>query len=378
MPNSVLSETHKILPQLLERAKQAETAACLSSATVNWLRRGGVVRILDEDCHSTVPEKLFALGNAGRLLGSACLSTAWTAMLYALHYWLLRRFGPKVHSAVLRRTRTPLIAAAFQPEGSAVKRRGAYEISGQWSWVSGINHSDWVLINAVTEQARVPRFFLVPTNDVTIVKDRQLMGMQGTGTHSIVLDKVLVTSSLSLEEETLRSCHSPGTAIESDALVRCPVQPVLVMIGSSIGLGAAEGIMNRLLEMLGRKDGTTGERLRARSNRRVGEVVSYAYEARAIWDYWMRELGAYCMSNPYELNGRPVQFRLAATQIIQCARKAADLAIQIVGASDSKIAEPMERAHRDLVVLGSHYVYRWDESMETAGRTFLDGLFPSD
>lgn len=373
--NHLVSAAGVLAPKLLRRVQFAETHERLPASTIGWFREHQISRILDWNPLATVEERLFVLGDVVRILGSTCLSTGWTAALYALHFWLIRRFGPAAWHVVSSETESPLLAAAFQPRGSALRCDEGYIVTGEWEWVSGICDADYILLNAVIENTGVRCFFLLRSRDIKIIRGTDLGGLRGTGSHVVHADRVLVPEHLSLEEEVLRGSNAPGDTVQADPLLRCPLQPVLAVIGSSIAVGAAEEIVALLARSFAkRKDRTTAE-FGTRVQMRIGEVAVYANEARVMWEQTMRDLATYAASDSTDRSVRPIQFRMASSEIVHHAWNAASGALELLGTKRSLSWQVVERAHRDLRALRSHYVYRRDESAEAVGRTLVEGKF---
>jgi hypothetical protein len=187
----LVSAAGVLAPKLLRRAKSAEHCERLPASTIFWFREEKISQALNWNALATVEERLIVLADTVRILGSTCLSTGWNAALYALHFWLVRRFGSAAHQFVSSQTESPLVAAAFQPRGSALSCDGGYVISGKWEWVSGICDADYVLLNAVIEDTGVRCFFLLQTHDIRVTRGTDLCGLRGTGSHVVHADRVL-------------------------------------------------------------------------------------------------------------------------------------------------------------------------------------------
>jgi alkylation response protein AidB-like acyl-CoA dehydrogenase len=92
--------------------------------------------------------------------------------------------------------KAPKAAGVAAPSGEATPVEGGYRVSGRWSFGSGIRHSQWVAGGAMVvggnsdppQQIRM----VVPTSQVQIHDNWQVVGLQGTGSCEYSLSDVFV------------------------------------------------------------------------------------------------------------------------------------------------------------------------------------------
>jgi len=366
----LIEETRRFAPQLLRRAADAEAAERLPRTTIEWLRRLQIPRILDSSGSTAIEGRLVILATIARLLGSTCLSTGWVAALYALHFWLIRRFDPGVLAMALSVAESPLIAAAFQPQGSARPTAGGFAVSGRWEWVSGIHDADFVLLNALVGLSGARRFFFVRRADIEISAGTNLIGLKATGTHTVVARDVFVPIWCSLDEDLLRS-ETPVAGDDDSGLRGHSIQPVLATVGASIAVGAAAAAADWLTRFLRRRRSQLSEPDRVLADLGLGEVIKSAVVARALWERDLGHLGQLPAAARRDQYRTREQFRLSASEIVHRAWCAADMATQLVGTSEGLAFKTLERMHRDLRALRSHFVYRSNAATEAAGASLL-------
>ncbi|MCW3000718.1 MAG: Acyl-CoA dehydrogenase [Conexibacter sp.] len=89
----------------------------------------------------------------------------------------------------------PVIAGQGAPNGTAVRRDGGYELSGRWSYGSGIKHADWVHTGALVRDGGGPpqaRIFLVPRDQVALGGNWDVLGLSATGSVDYAVDGAFV------------------------------------------------------------------------------------------------------------------------------------------------------------------------------------------
>ena len=62
-------------------------------------------------------------------------------------------------------------------------------LSGRWGWSSGSDHCEWALLGTIVEGRELLQTMLVPRKEYIIEDTWHVMGLQGTGSNDIVIDK---------------------------------------------------------------------------------------------------------------------------------------------------------------------------------------------
>jgi len=62
---------------------------------------------------------------------------------------LLGAYLPEQQAAEIFDGGRSVSAGVFAPRGRAERREGGYLVSGRWSFVSGVQHSSWVMLGCI-------------------------------------------------------------------------------------------------------------------------------------------------------------------------------------------------------------------------------------
>lgn len=124
-------------------------------------------------------------------------SAGWCLMIGAASLGTLGAFLPDDAIAeMFVDGNPPLTAGVFAPFGTAAPVEGGYLVNGRWSFGSGIRHSQWISAGArvVTEEEGYPAQVRVamPTSQVKIHDNWQVMGLRGTGSCDFSADNLFV------------------------------------------------------------------------------------------------------------------------------------------------------------------------------------------
>jgi 3-hydroxy-9,10-secoandrosta-1,3,5(10)-triene-9,17-dione monooxygenase len=138
------------------------------------------------------------------------------------------------------------------PVGKVEHVDGGYRLSGHWGFSSGSKHCKWAFLGAMVPpktagEAHDYRTFLVPLGDYRVVDNWNVSGLEGTGSHDIVIDSAFVP-----EYRTHRAihgfeCNSPGNAVNSHYTFRLPFGQIFVRAVSSSSIGCLQGVIDNYI-----------------------------------------------------------------------------------------------------------------------------------
>ncbi len=249
---ALLEAARELGPILGERWQQCNDSHRVSAETMEDFHNAGFFRMLqsaDYDGYEMDPQVFYAV-----LLEVAktCMSSAWVLGVIGVHNWQMNLFDDEAAAEVWETDARVLISSSYAPVGKVTPVDGGFQLSGRWSFSSGCEHCDWVFLGAVVPTKDSPwdmrnyRTFLLPSEDYEIVANWDVVGLKGTGSHDIVVDKVFVP-----EHRTHRMRDDNGGAKFKDKspLYRLPFMQVFSRAVSTPTLGALQGALDRYVEI---------------------------------------------------------------------------------------------------------------------------------
>ncbi len=81
-------------------------------------------------------------------LAHGCASSAWVHSVVAEMGWVIACFPEQAQEEIWGENPQAISSASFIPAGKAEKVAGGYRVSGRWPFVSGSDHTQWVLLTA--------------------------------------------------------------------------------------------------------------------------------------------------------------------------------------------------------------------------------------
>ena len=262
---------------------------------------------------------------------------------------------------------SPLVAAVSAPTGRSTRADGGYRVTGSWSYASGASVSDWTLLMTIRTDPPAPLGVVVPTSALDIHDDWHVAALQGSGSVDVSLEEHFVPESLTLNP----LLQLRGGKQYSSLGFKCYVA------GENIGFSL--GVATRLVDEIAKL--ARGKRRMLDANT-VGDRGAFQLElgrsdlalrsARALMESELEhamELAESC-DGPIPDRDR-VRVEGALAQATESVVQAAVRLFPYAGASALHLSNPIQRALRDLIGSGQHYVTS-NQQVEDWGKLLIE------
>lgn len=249
---ALLDTARGLGPVLEARLQACRNDYRVPDETIEDFHAAGFFRILQSDDfggYEMDPQVFYAVLLE---IAKTCMSSAWVLAVIGVHNWQLNLFDQPAAEEVWGNDSSVLISSSYAPVGRVTSVAGGFRISGRWSFSSGCEHCDWVFLGAVVPAEDAPwdmqnyRTFLLPKADYQIVDNWDVVGLQGTGSHDIVVHDVFVpehrTHNMMTDDGGRKFMHKPP-------LYRLPFMQVFSRAVSTPTLGATEGALEKYIEV---------------------------------------------------------------------------------------------------------------------------------
>jgi 3-hydroxy-9,10-secoandrosta-1,3,5(10)-triene-9,17-dione monooxygenase len=242
-------------PVLRERSARCKAERKVPDETVADFHEAGFFKILQPEQwggYAMDPQVFYAVGLE---VARFCPSSAWVLGVIAVHNWQLAVFDDRAAQDVWGEDPAVLISSSYAPVGKVKVVDGGFRLSGRWSFSSGSEHCKWAFLGAVVPTPEAPfdmsnyRTFLVPIEDYEIVDNWDVVGLQGTGSHDIVVNDAFVPDYRTHKSMDGFLCDNPGNAVNDAPLYHMPFMQVFVRAVCTATLGACEGALDAFVEV---------------------------------------------------------------------------------------------------------------------------------
>ena len=264
-PEELVQRARAMIPALKSRAQKCIADRNVPAETIEEMREAGFFRILQPKRWGGYEMHPNAFFDVQKVVAEGCMSTGWMLGVIGCHPYELALFDDKAQAEVWGPDNDMLVSSTYQPVGKVEPTEGGFYLSGHWGFSTGSLHSGWVLLGAMffPEEGGPPdmRTFLLPRSDYTIGEDSwHVFGLQGTGSHDIIVDRVFVPEYRTHRAIDGFNCDNPGQTENTAPLYSLPWAQVFVRSVSTAAFGGTRAAINAAMTIMkGRISTNTGK-----------------------------------------------------------------------------------------------------------------------
>tara|TARA_R110002110_G_C13454717_1_gene717455 strand:- start:1194 stop:2399 length:1206 start_codon:yes stop_codon:yes gene_type:complete len=176
-------------------------------------------------------------------IARGCPSSAWIISISNSCAWMASQMKDPMQETIFAEG-TPMLTSPQNGFGTLEAVEGGYLLTGRWSYGSNCHHAKYALLTGVFEETQ-PIQCLVSINDVDRLATWDVVGMRGSGSDTLVADKVFVPMEYACRMSGILSAEYFSYDKESsDYWV---VFPLLRAKALGILVGAVEGLLDSVL-----------------------------------------------------------------------------------------------------------------------------------
>lgn len=381
--STLLNRVRQVLPRIEERAAQTEKDRMVPGENIRLLKESGLHRVFLPKAYGGYEASLPEFAHCLVEVASACASTAWAFGLMSTHNYMIAHFPKRLQDDIWGSDPDATASSSIAPMGQYEEVDGGILISGQFGWSSGCDHTEWTILglNRVNKQGeKVYSLAVLPLSDCAIKDDWFCMAMSGSGSKSIVVDKVFVPDyRIQAINDMLYEGRSAGIAEHPDStLFHSPYRPYFASIFAAVGLGIAEKTLRLFIEKnTNRKLAYTGVAVGTMSPMllRLGESTHQIKAARALMKQSWQDHQRHAEARKYPSQRTAVEWRTEQAYAIKMCTEAVDRLFAASGGSAWLEHNPMQRLFRDMHITASHPYTNYDLCFQAMGREQM-GLPP--
>jgi 3-hydroxy-9,10-secoandrosta-1,3,5(10)-triene-9,17-dione monooxygenase len=376
MTNEVLERVRPLLPGIAERAEATDANGAVTEATMKELTAAGVLRMLQPARFGGAETDPVHFYEVVRAISGVCGSTGWVTAVLGVHPWQLALFDERAQQEVWGEDPDTLVSSSYAPAGRLTAVEGGYELTGHWSFSSGCGHASWALLGGlvVGAEGRPTDFLtvLVPAADYVIEEVWDVIGLRGTASDDIVVDRAFVPYHRTLRNHDQAHLRGPGQKVNTGPLYRMPFASIFTSTVTAPVIGAVSGCYDAYLTAM--RDRI---RLSVGGGRFAEDQFAQVAVARAASEIDaailqlnrnVAELYACAVSGariPMELRLRTRRDQVRGTER---SLEAIDILFTTAGGNSLKRGNPIERAWRDAHAGGVHVANDVERALAMYGR----------
>ncbi len=374
----VIERARAMIPRLAERARAAEDALMVPRETVAEMQEAGFFKVLQPKRwggYEMDPRVFYTVQMA---LAEGCMATAWIYGVIGVHNWQIPLFPEQAQIDVWGTDPTTLTASTYMPTGKAEPVDGGYNFSGRWSWSSGSQHCEWILLGGLLPKKDGSGVlehctFLLPKADFKIIENFDVLGLRATGSHDIEVTNAFVPAHRTHRTNDHSDAGCPGRAVNPGWLYRIPFTQVFQRAVSSACLGATDAAINsfraRCASFVGKHGAKTAEDVN--SQLAVTEAMMMSDAAKLVlYRNFQRIVDCAKNGTVMDVEERLLQ-RAQASQVPKKCAEAVNEIMRACAAGGVYKTNPIERTFRDLHVARGHIANNTDTYARAHGAVML-------
>lgn len=252
----LIERARAMVPVLRQRARTCVSDRNVSAETIAEMQAAGFFRILQPRRYGGFEMHPNVFFDVQKILAEGCMSTGWMYGVVGCHPYELALFHDQAQREVWGDDTAMLVSSTYQPVGKVTHVEGGFRLSGRWGFSTGSSHCGWVLLGAIVPpkgegDAMEMRTFLLPRSDYAIDEDAwQTFGLQGTGSHDIIVDDVFVPDYRTHRASDGFLCTNPGQELNTGPLYRLPWAQVFVRSVSTAAFGGARAAIAAAVDIM--------------------------------------------------------------------------------------------------------------------------------
>ncbi|MDH6280216.1 3-hydroxy-9,10-secoandrosta-1,3,5(10)-triene-9,17-dione monooxygenase oxygenase subunit [Prescottella agglutinans] len=376
MAHEVLRSVRELLPAIADRAQTVDDSRRISDQSIRDLSAAGVFRMLQPARYGGLEANPVEFYEVVRAISGACGSTGWVASVLGVHPWHLGLFDVRAQDEVWGQDSSVLVSSAYAPVGELIPVEGGYELSGSWRFSSGCDHASWALLGAlvVCEDRRPVDFMtvIVPRTDYRINDVWDVVGLRGTASNEITVEKAFVPEYRVLRNYDAAQLRAPGTKINTAPLYKLPFGAIFTSAVAAPVIGTVAGCYEIYLNAM--RDRV---RLSLGGGRFAEDQFAQVAVARASseidaailqMDRNIRELVELAEEGQPLPMSKRLRVRRDQVRGTERALEAIDLLFKTAGGNSLGRGNPIERAWRDAHAGSVHVANDAERALSMYGR----------
>jgi alkylation response protein AidB-like acyl-CoA dehydrogenase len=369
---SLVEAANSLAPRLRQRAPEAERRRMVHDETIVEMKEAGLFRLMQPTAYEGLGREFADYIVVAEELGAGCPSSAWIYGNAILKSWMVGMYPREAQEDVWRRDPDTIVSSILRPTGRSKPAPGGDRLSGKWSYVSGVDHTQWTIIGSLRELAAgalEPVVHLVPRSDYRILDNWHVAGLVATGSKDIVLEDVFVPEHRTLTMKQAQSGTSPGAALHRDNPVfRVPLMSSFGFFICAPIMGIAKGAIDCFLETIGARStmgaaaGGGGVSLSTLPTiqLRLAEAQMRCEASRAtMLDAAVATIHEALRDGAVSERQR-IANRRAQSYASRIAVEGVDLLFEALGAGGLFLSQDLQRYWRDAHAGAAHFGVNWD------------------
>lgn len=365
-----VARVETVLDRIAQTRAQSETLGRVPDSAVTAMREVGVFRALTPRRFGGLEMAPARLFEGMMRIAGADSSAAWIGGQLNVHSFEIALMHPKMQEEFWSDGPDTVASSSYAPIGKVRAVDGGFVLNGRWTFSSGVDHAQWVILGGGI------RNFVVPRADLTIDQTSwEVAGLRGTGSKAVVLEDVFVPHHRVHDLADTWHDRNPGWAINPGPLYRLSWLGIFNSTPTNSTIGTALAALDAMFDQSKSRFSKMGTGAAVNENPFLHLKLARAFSAVRMvrarhldnWDYLFAKA---CAGDEITLRDKlKVRFEAAETNAT-CFEAFTDI-WPLAGARAIEQENPLQMALRDLMAMRNH----GSAGLEMAAGAYMKHLF---
>ncbi|SEG66054.1 3-hydroxy-9,10-secoandrosta-1,3,5(10)-triene-9,17-dione monooxygenase [Thermomonospora echinospora] len=265
---SIADRVRALAPELAAEERLAAERRALTETTWKHLLETGVLRALQPARWGGGEAPLVEFLDAVFEIARVAPSAGWVAGVVGSHPWQSALFPEEVQQTLWAGDASRMLSSSYAPTGKVVPVEGGYRVSGRWSFSSGCDHADGVILGGNAGTIELGGRELPDYGSIILLRDQYRIednwftaGLKGTGSKDIVVEDAFVPAGRFLSHlryEYLPGVLAPGQETNPGPRYRLPWATLFNLVLVAPTLGMAQGFLDEWTKVTSTRRGNWG------------------------------------------------------------------------------------------------------------------------
>ncbi|WP_103105832.1 hypothetical protein [Brevibacillus reuszeri] len=301
-------------------------------------------------------------------------AAGWCYTFILVHQWMLAAWPEQAQQEVWADNPNANIATAFAPPRNekVVRVEGGYQLSGEWSFSSGIDHSEWVMASStqqIFEEAKGPEryMFLVPRSDYQIVDNWEVAGLKASGSNGFEMTDVFIPDHRIISlSKWAEDGVSPGMSVHTGVQYHVPLFCALPTCLTSTIVGATIGAYETYTKSIRERMSKNSKNDTVKLTHLMQRVTEISAQLDAVEGLLRKALDVIRPGGQFDQGQRDRLHRNYSYIARTCSRLVEEM-FQFSGSAAIYDWNPMQVYWRDVKVMSMHGYLNFDSAIEVFG-----------
>ena len=255
-PQELVARARAMIAPLRERGARCVADRDVPAETIADMQAAGFFRILQPRRWGGYEMHPNVFYDVQKALAEGCMSTGWMYGVVGCHPYEIALFHEQAQADVWGDDPATLVSSSYQPVGKVTVVDGGFRLSGRWGFSTGVGALPMGRAGRAgathrTGAARPDmRAFLLPRADYAIDREAwRVFGLQGTGSHDVIVDDVFVPDYRTHRAVDGFLCANPGQETNPGPLYTLPWAQVFMRSVSTAAFGGARAAINAAIHI---------------------------------------------------------------------------------------------------------------------------------